>query len=404
MTSLVPTYRSSGRASLDARLLAAIIDLLIVVFVALPFAQFDSRAVVWILEIVGMWLYRRTFGLTPGQQIVGLHSASRAQQWLRGTIGIVVILYAATTLSLGFLLARLTDEKIDRRRVAMLPTEVSRPTPPVNGEPEEFERVSFTLPVKAGGFTREEVSCCVLFGGGSDDAILQPGILVAAMRDLHPYEYCTGLVNGGAKWVAGCGATPLDYQRMVTEVIPGDRLRSFSPLHVVRTNFALIAKSIYLEDVTPAHGIRRYRSGDADVLWLRGVRTVKKTKESVDVELDRFLIADATSFGAIDIVWKKVPRDERLAQLVASSICLRRPEPAAIQNEMTGAAGTDSLRHATNAFRMSGRTPETARLLRDVLAKSGTARQKSYFALVMASEAKERPEMRGLAATVDTWK
>jgi YD repeat-containing protein len=59
-------------SSLDVRFLAALIDFLLVFFVALPFGRFDSRIAVWAVEIVVLWLYRRVFGATPGQQMVGI--------------------------------------------------------------------------------------------------------------------------------------------------------------------------------------------------------------------------------------------------------------------------------------------------------------------------------------------
>lgn len=46
---------------------------------------------------------------------------------------------------------------------------------------------------------------------------------------------------------------------------------------------------------------------------------------------------------------------------------------------------------------------EVARLLRDTLAREGTQRQKHYFSQLVTSEAKRKPEMRAVAASVEAW-
>jgi hypothetical protein len=401
-------------SSLDVRFLAALIDFLLVFFVALPFGRFDSRIAVWVVEIVVLWLYRRVFGATPGQQMVGIRrdpafparrvgTTSRKKQWLRGIGAILLVLYLGLTISAGFLIAGLTDEKIDLSRVSIVPRNVATPVSHASGQREEFDRVSVLLPRNIAGFAVEDVSCCALYGGGTDDAILRPGVLVAPMNDLHPYEYCRGVVNRTAGWLAGCGATPIEFQHAIAETRRGKRLWTLSPIDVIRTNFALVAKNIYLEELRPGSDLRLFRSGDAEVLWLRGRRTITRTKEAVEVDFDRFLIADATSYAAVDIVWKKVPRDEQVAVLVAASIRLRNPDDAAVRSELTAANTESPLLHLTNAFRMSGRSPETAARLRELLARDGTARQKRSFAILMKSDARRQPNVREIAASVSAW-
>ena len=414
MTAVTPGEQPRKRASLDVRLLAAAVDLLLVFFIALPLARFDSRATLWVVEIVVVWLYRRVFGATPGQQLVGistdpavrglrLATTSRTRQWLRGAGSILLVLYVGLTVSVGLLIAGLTDEKLDASRVAVLPKDIAPPVSHVSGEPAEFDRVSILLPRAIAGFTVEDVHCCALYGGGTDDAFLEPGVLVAAMNDLHPYEYCRGVANPTAGWLAGCGATPVAYQHAIAETTRANRGWALSPIDVVRTNFALMAKNIYLEEMSSRSNLRRFRSGDAEVLWIRGTRAVKKAKETVEVDIDRFLIADASSYAAIDIVWKKVPRDEQVAQMVAASIRLRKPDHAAIRGELAAARAGDALRHLTNAFRMSGRSPETAIRLRELLVREGTARQKRYFAIVIKADGERNPEISPIAASVSGW-
>ena len=414
VTLQAPNRLSHRRASFGIRLLAAAIDLLLVLFIALPFVRFDSRGVLWIAAIVFPWLYRRLFGATPGQQLVGIRTdrvfpalrlatTSPARQWLRGLGSLLLILYIGLTLSAGLLIAGLTDEKIDPSRVAIRPTDIATPVSHVSGERAEFDRVSVLLPRDMAGFPVEDVHCCAFYGGGPDAAVLQPGVLVAEMDDLHPYDYCRGVVNPTAGWLAGCGATPLAYQQAIAETIPAERRWTASPIGVVRTNFALVAKNIYLEELSSGSDLRRFRAGDAEVLWLRGTRIVKKTNETVQVAIDRFLIADAASFAAIDIVWKKVPRDERVAEMIAASIRLRKPTDAAIHGELAAANQGDSLLHLTNAFRMSGRSAETAIRLQEALAREGTARQKRSFANLMKSDAERNPQVRPIAASVTGW-
>jgi len=65
--------------------LAAILDFLIVVFAALPFANY--RAPVLIAEIVLIALYRQLVGRTPGQQIVGVHTTTHGRQFARALLG-----------------------------------------------------------------------------------------------------------------------------------------------------------------------------------------------------------------------------------------------------------------------------------------------------------------------------
>ncbi|HSP36085.1 MAG TPA: hypothetical protein VLU46_17370, partial [Thermoanaerobaculia bacterium] len=167
---------ASGPAIMLSRLLAALIDILIVFCIGLPLTPFLSSAVL----IVGgaIVIYRYLFGRTPGQQLA-------SGSWQRGLIALAAIAYLGSTIGGGFFIGHLTDEKIDLQRVAVTPVDIARPAPPAAGErQEEFEHVSFIAPRNADRYAAEEVSCCVLFGGGSDEAVVQPGIAVAVMSDL----------------------------------------------------------------------------------------------------------------------------------------------------------------------------------------------------------------------------
>jgi len=360
--------------------LAAILDFLIVVFAALPFANY--RTPVLIGEIVLIALYRQLLGRTPGQQIVGVRSTTIGRQFARALLGLVLILYLGLTFSAGALISTLTDAKIDGARVNLRPILSGAPAhSPVPGIMEHFPNVTFQVPRTAAGHAIEPTSCCVLYGAVPSDDVVDPGILIFAQQNLHPYDYCQGVRNPAAVWLSGCRTDPLTFQQNVASATTSDRLKMWNPIAVVRTNFALVAKSSYLEDVTPSYGIRRFLRGDAEVLWLRGTRTMKKKSEEARVELDRFLIASRNEFVGVDIVWKKVPRDASLAELVASTIALEKPSLAAIDAELN--APDERIVHLTNAFRMSGKRPDVAQRLRDALRDGGTDRQRRYLELTL---------------------
>jgi hypothetical protein len=400
-----------ARASLPIRIVAALIDFLLIFFIALPFSAQLFPGAIALLYFGGGFAWRKAFGAMPGQQLVGIRRidnvpvgiTSQGRQWLRALASVAVILYFGLLLSAGALIARLTDEKLAMNRVEVVPTTIAPPAAVAGGIEHRFAHVTFRTPPAIGAWDVELAGCCVLFGGAPDNDVINPGVLIFVSRDLHPFDYCNGVRSDAIATLSGCRQTPLDFQRMVAGATTRDRWKIWNPLQVIRTNFALVAKNIYFEETDGARPLQRFSLGDAEVLWLRGHRTIVKKKEQATADIDRFLIAGANDYIAIDIVWKKVARDPHIVDLVASTLRFAKPGSSDAAQELTAASSGDALRHLMNAARIAPGDATIAMRLRNELATHGTSRQRHLFALTIAAKAKDNGAFRPVAEAIQGW-
>jgi uncharacterized RDD family membrane protein YckC len=391
------------RATLLVRFVAAVLDLLIVFFASLPLAPHVPNVVLLAIYFVVRYGTRHLFGATPAQWVIGLRVVDRTtyarttpnRQWLRALAGFIATVYLGLTFSAGFLISELTDEKLSPRIVALRPDDVARPQGNGGGDRHTFERLSVSLPGAIGSWHGDLTHCCVLYAGEVDEDVVTAGVMVYASNDLHPYDYCDGVRGETVRFLSGCTQTPLQYQHRISSVTRRDRWMVWNPLEAVRTNFALVAKSIYFEDADPSAPIRRFQVDGAEVLWLRGRRTVIKSKEKASVEIDRFLIASPTQYGSLDVVWRKTTRDETMLNEIASSLTL---------SDQPATSGTSPLLARMNAWRRDTNSGATAEALRVELAKSGTARERKSFATWVESRAKQVPALASVAAETATWR
>ena len=375
------------------RVVAWLLDALITLFIALPFAPMVSTRVVVAIIVVAIVIYRRVLGATPGEQIVGIQqgmpATSTGRQLLRGVVGIVVVSYLGLTFCAGALISTLTNSKITSWRVDVLPTETTVPesTPSPGTITHQFDVVSFAVPKRIGGQPVEVSNCCLFFGGTPSDDVITPGVFVYVSGTLHPYDYCRGVINKNARWLAGCGETPAKFQESMFNATPASRWRIWNPIDAVRANFALVAKSLYLEELVPQEPIRHFTRGPADVYAFRGTRRMEKKSETADIDVDRFMIADGERFAGVDLVWKKVRRDPAVVDSIASSLHLRAPQRAQADAELRSAAAGDEIPHLMNAFRLDHGRSDVVSRLRDALKAKGTAREQKYFDLVLNEKA-----------------
>ena len=149
------------------RVVAWLLDALITLFVALPFAPMVSTRVVVAIIVVALFIYRGVLGATPGEQIVGIQqgmpATSTGRQLLRGVVGIVVVSYLGLTFCAGALISTLTNSKITSWRVDVLPTETTVPesTPSPDTITHQFDVVSFAVPKRsesAGSLSRSRTA------------------------------------------------------------------------------------------------------------------------------------------------------------------------------------------------------------------------------------------------------
>ncbi|MGZ5494461.1 MAG: hypothetical protein ACXW3E_14400, partial [Thermoanaerobaculia bacterium] len=322
------------------RVVAWLLDALITLFIALPFAPMVSTRVVVAIVVVALFIYRRVLGATPGEQIVGIQRGmpvtSTRRQLLRGLVGIVVVSYLGLTFCAGALISTLTNSKINSWRVDGLPAETTVPesTPPPDTITHQFDVVSFAVPKRIGGQPVEVSNCCLFFGGTPSDDVITPGVLVYVSGTLHPYDYCRGVINKNAGWLAGCGETPVRFQQSIFNATPASRWRIWNPIDAVRTNFALVAKNLYLEELVPQEPIRHFTRGSAGVYAFRGTRRMEKKSETANLDIDRFMIADGERYAGVDVVWKKVRREPAVVDSIASSLQLRAPQRALADAEL----------------------------------------------------------------------
>ena len=373
------------------RVVAWLLDALITLFIALPFAPMVSTRVVVAIIVVAIFIYRRVLGATPGEQIVGIQqgtpTTSTGRQLLRGVVGIVAVSYVGLTFCAGALISTLTNSKVTSWRVDVLPTETTVPdsTPSPDTITHQFDVLSFAVPKRIGGQPVEVSNCCLFFGGTPSDDVITPGVLVYVSGTLHPYDYCRGVINKNAGWLAGCGETPAKFQEAIFNATSASRWRIWNPIDAVRTNFALVAKSLYLEELVPQEPIRHFARGPAGVYAFRGTRRMVKKSETAAIDVDRFMIADGERFAGVDVVWKKVPRDPAVINAIASSLQMRSPAAANVDAELH--ARNDEIPHLMNAFRLDRRRSDAVSRLRDALKAKGTAREQKYFDLVLNEKA-----------------
>jgi hypothetical protein len=198
--------------------------------------------------------------------------------------------------------------------------------------------------------------------------------MIVVTKTLHPFEYCEGLRNEAARFIAGCNSGPLSFQSQVVSAKPQHRYVALSPLAMARSNFSLIAKSIFAEEAESGVPIRSYISGGTQVVWITGSRTIKKDGSTLHAQVDRLIIANGTSFGALDLVWKQRPRDTRLVEAIAAGIRLQASDHQVHLVE-------NSIASHYNAYRMSPEDPAVLQSLEAVIARVGTPREKTNFQL-----------------------
>lgn len=394
------------------RIAAGLIDLLLVFFIGIGLVPFvKAVAAVFVAEVCLLFLYRHHVGVTPGQQLVGMRHApqgvvvavTNGVAWLRAAAALLLITWVGVTVFGGFFISRLTDEKLDPDRVAIVPVEKTLEEQPTGELAMWRDGISFNVPDELYGKPIDVAPCCVVYGSSLADDDLDPGVIIISKPDSHPFDYCGGVQGEVIRTLSGCRDTPLAFQQRVIEVTPSSRWSIWNPLRVARVNFDLLAKNIYLEDVKPDAAIERIRRADREIVWTRTIHTVEKPAETIVAETDHFLIADEAHYGGIGIIWKKTERDLRIAEMIASSLAFEESDETAIRREIERSAASHRAFHLMNAVRMSDWRPDVVEIMREALAARGTPTERRAFARSVVQLAMTDEVLRPLAATVEEW-
>jgi hypothetical protein len=165
----------------------------------------------------------------------------------------------------------------------------------------------------------------------------------------------------------------------------------------------LIAKSLCLEEAQPGKPLRIFTNGNAEVLWIMASREIRKENAVLTAEIDRFFVASDTDSVAVDLIWKGIPRDARLAEQVASTILFREAHPSDIAGEMVSAQHGDAIAHLYNACRMSHDAPERVEPLVAAIRASGTPRERQYLASHLKNAAEHDRRLTELARSTADW-
>ena len=313
---------------------------------------------------------------------------------------VLAVLYVVFTVACGVVIGSLTSPKLKPSVVALVSEAWPVPTRAAAESSMWLSGAEIDLPLQIESYRAEHASCCVFYGPYRR-APIDAGVIVAALEENHPFAYCGGVRHQVIRFLSGCNGGPVEFQRATVGAAPSRRWFVFSPLGVIRSNLSLVAKTIYLEEADPSTPLRTFRNGETEIVWLTGSRQIRKGSVVETARIDRFLLANDSRFAAIDVVWKKFPRDEAFLNRMAASLELCEWPESRAYSQRSGRSNS-TIADLYNLYRGS-RDPSVLQRLVDQVAASGTERERSYLALDVQFEAQRNKGLVDLANKVADW-
>ncbi len=202
-----------------------------------------------------------------------------------------------------------------------------------------------------------------------------------------PYLACKESAGRLKKWLFSCHPSPRVFLDRLFNTTPSERWLAWNPLSLMRHYNRINGKNAYLRSVetgrNEAFSFRRIERDGVTLWWVYlELPAHEKDVGQIRVFSDYIYIATDTDLKGVMVLWKGVPRDERMVRrLIASMESIEHAHtPEEIEEEIRLAKEEHSIFHALNAFRLTGKTFEAARVLYGLLKEKGTDYEKHSFA------------------------